>query len=388
MSIEQIKCKRVFLRVDFNVPIRNLKIQDGTRVVEALPTLRLLKQNQNKVVICSHLGQPDLSQEIESESNNELSFKHYVEELEDLLGFRIKLINDYFGSDLKICTESQKEDEVCLLENSRFHKEEENCDMAFSQKLAENFDVFVFDAFAVAHRKHASTFGVGQFLESYKGLLVQKETSSLDLAFNNSQKPLVLIVGGAKISTKIGVIENFLDRADFICIGGALANTFLYALGYELGESLVEKDSLEVAIEIINKSKKGKTELILPVDVVVQNGTCKSVMDVSKTDKALDIGNLTIARFENILRSSKTIIFNGPMGVFKENEFSEGTESVLNTIADLPESITILGGGDTLDALRKYAIDPECFTLVSTGGGAMLKYLEKGRLEVIDNISN
>ena len=387
-SLIDLKDKKVLLRVDFNVPIKDLQIQDMTRIYESIATIQLLKNNNNKVVICSHLGRPDLEQDLESEYNQELSFKHYIEQIEAVIGYKIRFINKYLSSDLTICLENQNSDEICLLENTRFLEEEENCDLEFSQKLASGFEAFVFDAFAVAHRKHATSFGVGKFLTSYKGLLVERESNGLDLVIKNPKPEIVLVVGGAKIMTKIGVIETFLDKADYVCVGGALANTFLYALGYEMGQSLVEKEAVEVAIKIINKAKNSRAELILPIDIKNQDGKDVSVMTLQSQDNALDIGVLTVGRFENIIRKCKTVIFNGPMGVFKKNEFSHGTESILNTIADLDEATTVLGGGDTLEALNKFAIDPNFYTLVSTGGGAMLEYLEKNGLEVIESIEN
>lgn len=388
MSLEQIKNSNVLLRVDFNVPVRNKNIEDLTRILEAVPTIKLLKDNGNKVAICSHLGRPDLSIPLEENENQVLSFKNYIDQLAEAIGYNVDFIESYPSDEIKSSLEKQDAEHVTLLENTRFYPQEETCEQIFSENLAKYFDVFVFDAFAVAHRKHATTFGVTEYLKSYKGLLVQKEMKGLDLSLNNPKSPMTLIVGGAKIMTKIGVIETFLDKADHICIGGALANTFLYALGYEMGESLVEEEALNIAIKIINKAKISKAELILPIDVKTNKFVDKSVLELKPEDNALDIGVLTTARFENILKRSKSIVFNGPMGVYKKNEFSYGTETVLNTISNTKDCLTILGGGDTLDALRKYAIDPSKFSLVSTGGGAMLKYLEKGHLEVLDKIEN
>jgi phosphoglycerate kinase len=387
IDLQQIKNSRVIVRVDYNIPVKNGQITDFTRIRKSIPTLQLLLQNQNKVTICSHLGRPDLTQPLDSEHNQKLSFQLLIDQISKEINLPIQFISNYPSSDLQIAIQNQPPNQVLLLENTRFHPEEEQNQDSFCQSLASHFDYFVFDAFGTAHRKHATTFGLAENLPSTLGLLVQDEVQGLDLGIKNPQKPLTIILGGAKIKTKIGVIKSFLNQADYICIGGALANTFLDAVGYELGQSLIEKEETNTAIQIINQAKKSNTELILPIDLITTSGQSKSAIDFTPNDNALDIGPLSISRIENIIKDSQTIIFNGPMGVYQNNLYSQGSEKILNSIAKNKQT-TILGGGDTLDALTKFAIDPNKFTHVSTGGGAMLKYLEKGSLPVIEYITS
>lgn len=388
IHIEDISNSKVIVRVDYNVPIsEDGRITDFTRIQKSIPTLKTLLENKNKVTLVSHLGRPDLSEDINSPFNQKLSFKNYISQISEFLNIEIKFLNRYPSTDLKLDLENLKNNEILLLENSRFFQEEKSNDENFSKELASYFDHFVFDAFGTAHREHATTIGLAKNLQSTFGHLVEDEIYNLD-ELQNPEEPLIVLLGGAKIKTKIGVIESFLGKASHICIGGALANTFLYAVGYELGESKLEEDEVNTAINIINQAKNSQTELILPIDLTTKSGGHKSVIDFTQDDSGLDIGPLTTGRFINLIQEGKTIVFNGPMGVYQNNLYSNGTESILKAIS-ASKSKSILGGGDTLDAIAKYAINPNTFTHVSTGGGAMLKYIEKeGKLPVIEYIKS
>lgn len=387
LHISKITDSKVIVRVDYNVPISDNQITDFTRIQKSLSTIQELLKNNNKVALISHLGRPNLDEGINSPHNQKLSFKNYLDQISQNTNLSFQFLNLYPSPDLKLDLENINQNQILLLENSRFFKEEESNDPDFSQELASYFDYFVFDAFGTAHREHASTIGLAQNLPSTFGKLVEEEISNLN-KLKDPKEPLVVLLGGAKIKTKIGVIQSFLDKASHICIGGALANTFLYAVGYELGQSKLEIDEVNTAIKIINLAKNSKTELILPIDLTTKSGTNKSVIEFTPEDSGLDIGPLTTGRFINLIHESKTIVFNGPMGVYQDNLYSNGTESILKAISK-SKATSILGGGDTLDAIAKYAIDPNTFTHVSTGGGAMLKYLEtEGHLPVLDYIKN
>jgi 3-phosphoglycerate kinase len=387
-NIQEIKSSKVIVRVDYNVPIKNGRITDFTRIQKSLPTIQTLLQNNNKIAICSHLGRPDPNLPQDSEKNTKLSFANLIDQISKNLNIELKLISHYPSPDLHLDLKNLQKNQILLLENTRFYSEEKENNTIFTKQLAEPFDYFVFDAFGTAHRQHATTIGLTKFLPSTFGTLVQTEIQELNLGLNNPQKPLTLFLGGAKIKTKIGIIETFLDTADYICIGGALANTFLYAVGYELGQSLIEQEETATAIKIINKAKTHHANLVLPIDLTTKSGEHKSIIDFQPNDSGLDIGPLTTARFSNLIKKSQTIIFNGPMGVYQDNLYSNGTESILKEISK-SKTTSILGGGDTLDAIAKYAINPNSYTHVSTGGGAMLKYLEQnGDLPVLKAIQS
>lgn len=386
-KLEEIKNSKVIVRVDYNVPINDGLITDFTRINKSLPTLRTLLKNNNKIAIISHLGRPDLSEDLNSPTNSKLSFENYLDQISQNLEIDLKFLKRYPSSDIKLDLENLSSNQILLLENSRFYKEETQNDANFTKELAQYFDYFVFDAFGTAHRKHATTLGLATHLPSTFGHLVNNEIQNLNKIMN-PEEPFLVLLGGAKIKTKIGVIESFLNTASHICIGGALANTFLYAVGYELGESLLEKEEVDTAIRIINLAKESKADLILPIDLTTKSGNHKSIIDFQKDDSGLDIGPLTTGRFINLINKSKTVVFNGPMGVYNNNLYSNGTESILKTISK-SKATSILGGGDTLDAIAKYAIDPSTYTHVSTGGGAMLKYIESnGDLPVLNQIRN
>lgn len=387
-NIQNIQNSNVIVRVDYNVPTKNGEITDFTRIQKSLPTLKTLLNNNNRIAICSHLGRPDLTQPQNSEVNSKLSFANYIDQISSNLNIELKLISHYPTPDLKLDLKNLQKNQILILENTRFFTQEKNNESEFAQNLAEAFDYFVFDAFGTSHREHATTIGLTKFLPSAFGNLVETEIKELNLGLNNPQKPLTLLLGGAKIKTKIGIIETFLETADYICIGGALANTFLYAVGYELGESLIEIEEVNTAIKIINKAKTQHANLVLPIDLTTKSGESKSIINFQPNDSGLDIGPLTTARFTNLIKKSQTIIFNGPMGVYQDNLYANGTETILKEISK-SKTTSILGGGDTLDAIAKYAINPQTFTHVSTGGGAMLKFLEsKGKLPVLEAIQS
>lgn len=368
------KSKKVLLRLDLNVPLNEqMEIEDNTRIVESLATLKFLLSQNAKIIILSHLGRPD-GKVVEN-----LRLQAVVIELSKLLGKEVKKLNECIGENVKVEISNMKDGDIILLENTRFYPGEEANDESFSKELASYADVFVNDAFGTVHRAHASTVGLTKFLPSYAGLLLEKEISVLSSLMENPKKPLALIAGGAKIDTKIGILEHFLGIADYFMIGGALANTFLAAQGYEIGASKSENDKVPVAKKFINESKN--KVLALPTDVKVQtaNGELKNV-DLSNekvaTDmRILDIGDKTTEKFIELIAKSETIIWNGPLGLYEMRGYENGTKKVAEALANSAK-VTVLGGGDTVDSVKRFGFSMEKFTHISTGGGAMLEFLE------------
>ncbi|MBI4708404.1 MAG: phosphoglycerate kinase [Candidatus Omnitrophica bacterium] len=370
-----LKNKVVLCRADFNVPQdAGLKITDDTRIRATLPTIRYILENgAKKLVLVSHLGRPD------GKVVEKYSLKPVALRLSELLGEPVKFVNECVGESVKKEIDLSKE-RVVLLENLRFHAEEEANDANFAKQLASLADIFVNDAFGTAHRAHASTEGVTHYLKSAAGFLLGKEIQYLGSALQNPLRPFVVILGGAKVSDKIGVIDNLLPKADAIIIGGGMAYTFLKAQGKNIGNSKLEKDKLDLAKSILEKSEQLKKEIILPVDNVVvdniaQDAKIEIVADNIPDGKiAVDIGPKTIALFEAELKSAKTIVWNGPLGIFEMDPFSKGTKEVAMFIAGL-ECTSIIGGGDTAAAVTKFEVEDK-MSHVSTGGGASLEYLE------------
>ncbi len=371
----ELKDKVVLVRADFNVPQdASLNITDDTRIQATLPTLKyILDQGAKKLVLMSHLGRPD------GKVVAKYSLQPVALRLSQLLGQKVLFLNDCVGANLKAEIMQAKE-KVILLENLRFHAEEEANDVNFSKQLASLADVFVNDAFGTAHRAHASTEGVTHFLKSAAGFLLEKEIKYLGNAVSNPAQPFMVILGGSKVSDKIGVIENLLPKCDAIIVGGGMAYTFLKAQGKQIGNSKLEKDKLDLAKTILGQAQALKKEILLPIDnVVVDNIDPEAKTEIVGENIpdgkiAVDIGPQTIKLFEAKLSSAKTIVWNGPLGIFEMDAFSKGTLEVAKYIANL-KTISIIGGGDTAAAIAKFKLEDK-MSHISTGGGASLEFLE------------
>ena len=369
--------KKVLVRCDFNVPIdaETGKITDNRRIRGAIPTIQYLLENNAKVILCSHLGRP------KGEFNPKYSLKPVAEELSKILGKEVKLAKDVVGEDAERLANNIKEGEVILLENVRFHAEEEKNDPEFSKKLASFAEIYVNDAFGTAHRAHSSTAGVADFLPAVSGFLIEKELKFLGSALDNPERPFVTILGGAKVSDKIGVIEKLIDKVDTLIIGGGMAYTFYKAQGHNIGTSICEEDKLDLARELLKKAETKGVEIVLPLDNHVSseysnNGEDKFVESTEIPDgfMGLDIGPMTIEKFKNILSSAKTVVWNGPLGVCEFPKFEVGTKEVAKLLANI-DAITVIGGGDSAAAIEQLGLADK-MTHISTGGGASLEFLE------------
>ena len=368
--------KRVLVRCDFNVPQdEEGNITDDRRIIAALPTIKYLMEHNAKVILCSHLGRP------KGEFNMKYSLKPIAKRLSELLGKEVHMADDVIGDSAKSLAASLKEGDVMLLENVRFHKEEEANDMAFSKALAELADVYVNDAFGTAHRAHASTEGVAKYLPAVCGYLIQKEINVMGKALNNPVRPFVAILGGKKVSDKINVITNLIDKVDELLIGGGMAYTFFKAKGYEIGKSICEDDKVELAKELMEKAAHKGVKLLLPVDNVVatefSNDAESKVVasnEIPADWEGVDIGPETVKLYGDALKNAKTVIWNGPMGVFEFDKFAVGTNEIAKILGGL-DAITIIGGGDSAAAIEKGGFADK-MTHISTGGGASLEFLE------------
>ncbi len=369
--------RKVLVRVDFNVPLDdNQNITDDKRIVASLPTIKKISDGGGQTILCSHLGRP------KGNVVPEMSLVPVAGRLSELLGKEVKLAPDSVGDEVKAMVSSMKDGEIILLENLRFHKEETDNDQLFSKRLASLADMYVNDAFGTAHRAHASTHGVTQFFGTCAaGFLMEKEISYIGNALADPEHPFTAILGGAKITGKIDVIENLLDKVDHILIGGGMVFTFIKAMGKEIGGSLLEEEKVELAGELI---KKAGDKLILPVDCIIAEELSDSVKtDIVPIDqipgnmKGLDIGPATIKLFKEYLEKSKTVVWNGPMGVFEIDQFAKGTFEIANILAEITSTgaITIVGGGDSASAVKKAGLEDK-LTHISTGGGASLEFLE------------
>lgn len=377
MTIKDIdlKNKKVLMRADFNVPQdANLNITDDTRIRATIPTIKyILQKDAKKLILMSHLGRP------EGKRLDKYSLQPVAVRLKELLAEPVKFLDDCVGENIKKEIELAKE-RVILLENLRFYSQEEANDANFAKELANLADVFVNDAFGTAHRAHASTEGVTHYLSSVAGFLLEKEIEYLGNAIQNPQKPFMVILGGAKVSDKIGVIENLLPKCDAIIIGGGMAYTFLKAQGKPIGNSKLEKEKLDLAKSLLEKAKTLKKEILLPIDhVVVDNVAADAKIEIvgeniPEGKIAVDIGPQTIAVFEEKLKPAKTIVWNGPLGIFEMDAFSKGTQEIAKYIGSLG-AVTIIGGGDTAAAVAKFKLEDK-MTHISTGGGASLEFLE------------
>lgn len=380
-----VKGKRCLVRVDFNVPQDSEgNVTDDTRIVGALPTIKYLVANGAKTILCSHLGRP------KGQFNAKYTLAPVAVALEKLLGHKVIFVDDVVGEKVEKAVAELKEGEVMLLENTRFYKEEEADDKEFCKKLAKLADVFVNDAFGTAHRAHASTTGVAEFVkESVSGFLIKKELDVMGKALTNPDRPFVAVLGGAKVGDKIGVIRNLLEKADVVIVGGGMAYTFQKAKGYEVGTSLCEDGCIELAKELMQQAKEKNVQLLLPVDNVVaaefSNDAVRKVVDSDKIPAdmmGMDIGPKTVELFCNAIKTAKTVVWNGPMGVFEMSNFANGTKQVAKAIAET-DCVSIIGGGDSAAAIKQLGFADKV-THVSTGGGASLEFLEGKVLPGID----
>ena len=379
-----LKNKKVLVRCDFNVPMdENKNITDNARIVAALPTIKYLLENNCAIILCSHLGRP------KGEFKPEFSLKPVAKELSKLLNKEVIMANDVIGEDAKEKAKQLKNGEIMLLENVRFHREETDNDPEFSKQLASLAEIYVNDAFGSAHRAHSSTAGVAQYLPAVAGFLIEKELKFLGNALNNPERPFVAILGGAKVSDKIGVIDNLLEKVDTLIIGGGMAYTFFKAQGYEVGKSLCELDKLDLAKELMEKAKNKGVKLMLPIDTKI--GKEFDINTESKTVKCteipadwegFDIGEESIKIFSEELRKAKTVVWNGPLGLFEFPQFAIGTNSIAKVLSEI-DATTIIGGGDSSAAVKKAGLQDK-MTHISTGGGASLEFLEGKKLPGIE----
>ncbi len=370
------KGKRVLVRVDFNVPLSDGKVGDNTRIEAALPTIEYLIREEARVILMSHLGRPG------GKVVDEFRMDPVAEELANQLGKEVLKADDCIGPEVAKAVSRLENGDVLLLENTRFHPGEKENDPDFSRQLAENADIYINDAFGAAHRAHASTAGVTEYLPSGAGFLIQRELNSLARAIENPEKPYAAIIGGAKVSDKMLVIKNILPRCDYLILGGGIANTFLLAEGYEVGSSLVEEDMVDLAREIMEEAQSQGKEVILPVDVVVaekmEAGSPHKVVKIDEVPADWQIvdcgGPETIQKYQEVLAECRTITWNGPVGVFEIDEFAQGTMAVAKALAK-SDGYTVVGGGESAAAMKKAGVENEV-SHVSTGGGASLQFFE------------
>lgn len=369
--------KKVLVRVDFNVPLdENGNVTDDKRIVAALPTVKYLLENKAKVILCSHLGRP------KGKADPKFSLAPVAKRLAELLpGVKVTFAADVIGESAMAATAAVKEGEIVLLENLRFHKEETDNDPEFAKKLASMAELYVSDAFGTVHRAHASTAGVAAYLPAVAGFLIGRELSVMGGALENPARPFVAILGGAKVADKIGVIRNLLNKCDSLIIGGGMAYTFYKAMGYEIGASLLDADSVELAKSLMEEAKAKGVKLMLPVDTVVADkfaadAAYKTVDSDSIPEgwMGMDVGEKSVALFSDEIKKAKTVIWNGPMGVFEMPAFAKGTAAVAAACAEC-EGTTIIGGGDSASAVKKLGYADK-MTHISTGGGASLEFLE------------
>ncbi|MCB9425762.1 MAG: phosphoglycerate kinase [Flavobacteriales bacterium] len=374
------KGKQAVIRVDFNVPLDgDFNVTDINRIEAAKPTIVKILADGGSVVLMSHLGRPKGKQD-------KYSLRHIVPTVSEVLGVSVKFVSDCIGAEVQQAGDDLKAGEVLLLENLRFYEEEEAGDVEFSKKLAQLGDVYVNDAFGTAHRAHASTTIIAQFFSDakYFGLLLEKEIESLNKVLNTSVKPVTAILGGSKVSSKITVIENILDKIDHMIVGGGMTYTFVKALGGKVGGSICEDDKLELALDILKKAKEKGVEVHIPVDVVAANDFSNDAEtkivpsnDIPDGWEGLDAGPETLAQFDKVIKASKTILWNGPVGVFEMETFAKGTIAVGESIAEATANgaFSLVGGGDSVAAVKQFKLDSK-MSYVSTGGGAMLEMLE------------
>ena len=378
MTIEdvQVKGKKVLVRCDFNVPLdADKNITDETRINAALPTIKYLLDNGAAVILCSHLGRP------KGEFNMKYSLAPVAKRLSEKLGFEVKLAEDVIGPSAKKLAAEVEPGKAVLLENVRFHAEEEKNDPAFAKELASMADLYVSDAFGTVHRAHASTAGVADYLPAVAGYLIGKELNFLGNAVENPVRPFVAILGGAKVKDKIGVITNLLEKVDTLIIGGGMAYTFSKAMGGEIGDSLLDEERIDLARDMMKAAEEKGVKFLLPVDTVIANDfdnpTEIKTVEAGKIPagwQGLDIGPKTVELFSDAVKSAKTVVWNGPMGVFEKPEFAKGTLAIATAMAE-SDATTIIGGGDSAAAVTQMGLAPK-MSHISTGGGASLEFLE------------
>ena len=379
-----LKGKRVLVRCDFNVPMdENQNITDNRRIVAALPTIKYLIEQECKIVLCSHLGRP------KGEFKKEFSLAPVAAELSKQLGQEVLMATDVIGENAKTLAENLKPGQVMLIENVRFHKEETENDPEFAKQLANFGEVFVNDAFGTAHRAHASTTGIADYLPAVSGFLIEKELKYLGNALENPERPFMAILGGAKVSDKIGVIDSLLEKVDTLMIGGGMAYTFFKAQGYEVGNSICEMDKLDLAKELMQKAKDKGVKLMLPVDTKIgkefkEDTESKTVKwtEIPADWEGFDIGEETIKLYSEELQKAKTVVWNGPVGLFEFPQFAIGTNTIAKVLSELGAT-TIIGGGDSAAAVKKAGLEDK-MTHISTGGGASLEFLEGKKLPGIE----
>lgn len=374
------KDKKAVIRVDFNVPLdENFKVTDATRIEAAKPTIDKVLKDGGSVILMSHLGRPKGVEE-------KYSLRHIVDKTSEVLGVKVKFVTDSIGTEVEQAAKDLKAGEVLLLENLRFYKEEEAGDKGYAKKLAALGDVYVNDAFGTAHRAHASTTIIANYFPENKvfGALLAKEIESLNKVLNNSEKPVTAVLGGSKVSSKITVIENILDKVDHLIIGGGMTFTFIKAQGGKIGDSICEDDKQDLALEIMAKAKEKNVQIHLPVDVIAADGfkndAKTQVVDVNAIPdgwQGLDAGPKSLENFKKVILESKTILWNGPLGVFEMENFANGTIELGNFIAEATKNgaFSLVGGGDSVSAVKQFGLEPK-MSYVSTGGGAMLEMLE------------
>ena len=379
-----LKGKKVLVRCDFNVPMdENKNITDNTRIVAALPTIKYLLENNCAVILCSHLGRP------KGEFKPEFSLAPVAKELSKLLDKEVIMAKDVVGEDANKKAKELQAGQVMLLENVRYHREETDNDPEFAKKLADMAEIYVNDAFGAAHRAHASTAGVAQYLPAVSGFLIEKELKFLGNALNNPERPFVAILGGAKVSDKIGVIDSLLEKVDTLIIGGGMAYTFFKAQGYEVGNSICELDKLDLAKEAMAKAKEKGVKLMLPVDTKIgkefkPDTESKTVAwtEIPEGWEGFDIGAKSIEMFTEEIKKAKTVVWNGPVGLFEFDQFAIGTNAIAKTLSEI-DATTIIGGGDSAAAVKKAGLQDK-MTHISTGGGASLEFLEGKKLPGIE----
>lgn len=374
------KSKRALIRVDFNVPLdENFNVTDDTRMVAGKPTILKILEDGGSCILMSHLGRP-------KNRESEFSLQHIVKPLSNILGVQVKFVDDCIGEKVENAVADLKSGEILLLENLRYYEEETKGDFAFAEKLSKLGDIYVNDAFGTAHRAHASTAIIAEFFPENKcfGLLLASEIENVNKVLETNEKPVTAIIGGAKVSSKITIIENILDKIDHLIIGGGMAFTFIKAQGGKIGSSLVEDDKQELALEILEEAKKKQVSVHLPVDAVIADSFSETAdTKISAIDEipegwmGLDVGPMTNENFAEVLINSKTILWNGPVGVFEMEKFAEGTKILGNTIAKATQNgaFSLVGGGDSVAAVQKFNLADKV-SYVSTGGGAMLEMLE------------
>ncbi len=384
-QIKNLKNKRVLLRVDFNVPLKNKKVIDDSRIVASLPTIEYLRKKGAKIILVTHLGRPD------GKIVPEFSLAPVVKKLQTLLKSKVQFLHDPFAQKDITKIEKMKPGEIALFENIRFFPEEDNNDEDFARQLASLADVFILDGFAATHRESASVFGIQNFLPSHAGFLLEKEIQNLSKLLGQTKAPYIAVIGGAKIETKLPVIQNLLKKIDNILVGGALINVYFKARGYGVGESLADQGFDSVALKIFAKKK-----IITPIDVMVgdKTGDYIRVININKkphqicrkNEAILDIGPATAALYANYLKTAKTILWNGAMGYFENRSYALGTYTIAEAVAEQKKAFTVVGGGETLEVIEKLKLGAK-IDFVSTGGGAMLEYLSGKELPGLKNLT-